>query len=110
MDPRVEEILMAKIVADNSSRPSMMDSAGLGAALGGTLGVAGGRGLRGKMAGGVANALLGAGIGAGVNQASRGQSDEAKLLAKIQTEGEVSEMDKAVIRDLVAKAYSQLRM
>ena len=110
MDPRVEEILLAKIASDNASRPSMMDSAGLGAALGGTLGVVGGRGFGGKMAGGLANALLGGAIGAGVNQATRGPSDEAKLLAKIQAEGEVSEADKAVIRDLVAKAYSQLRM
>ena len=108
MDPRVEEILMAKIAADNAAQPTMNQAGTLGATVGGTLGVLGGRGFKGKMAGGLMGALMGGAGGIGVRNAMIQEVPEARLLAKIQAQGEVTEADKAVIQNMLTEAYSKM--
>jgi outer membrane lipoprotein SlyB len=108
MDPRVEEILMAKIVADNAAQPTMSQAGTLGAAAGGALGVLGGRGFKGKMAGGLMNALMGGAAGMGIRNAMIQEVPEARLLAKIQSQGEVTDADKAVIQNMLTEAYSKM--
>ena len=126
--PSPEELLLAQIVKENQERPSVADMAGLGAAGGAAAGVlagvpihALGKGIgnmRGtnhmlkpgaRMAGGLVGALVGGGLGAvAQNAAMREAGPEAKLLARIQAQGKVSEMDKIILENMLGKAYNQL--
>ena len=125
--PSPEELLLAQLVKENQERPSVEEIAGLGALGGGAAGIlagvpvhAIGKGvgsLRGtnlmlkpgaRMAGGLVGALVGGGLGAAAQQKAMTEAPaEAKLLAKIQARGEVSEMDKIVLENLLGKALSQ---
>ena len=122
-----EELLLQQIVAENQSRPSVSEAAGLGAAGGAAAGGLAGipihalgkqvgkmRGTNatmkpgGRMAGGLVGAILGGGLGAAAQQsAANAVPAEAKILAKIQATGKVSEVDKIVLENLLGKALSQ---
>lgn len=122
-----EELLLAQLVKENQQQPSVEEIAGLGALGGGAAGILAGvpvhaigkgvGGLRGtnhmlkpgaRMAGGLVGAIVGGGLGAVAQQRAMNEAPaEAKLLAKIQARGEVSEMDKIVLENLLGKALSQ---
>ena len=62
-----------------------------------------------RMAGGLVGALVGGGLGAvAQNAAMREAGPEAKLLARIQAQGKVSEMDKILLENMLGNAYNQL--
>lgn len=125
--PSPEELLLAQIIKENQERPSVQDIAGIGAA-GGAIGgvLAGipihaiGQGIGNmtgrnrlmkpgaRMAGGLLGAIVGGGLGAAYQNAAMQEAPaEAKLLAKIQAQGDVTEMDKIVLENLLGKALSQ---
>ena len=126
--PSPEELLLAQIVRENQQRPSIEDIAGLGALGGGAAGIlagvpvhAIGKGIgnmRGtnhmlkpgaRMAGGLVGALVGGGLGALAQKRALTEAPaEAKLLARIQAQGEVSDVDKHALENLLGKSLSQL--
>ena len=70
MASSIEDILMAKAMADAEKRPDPAVAMGGGAAVGGVLGALPGiGGVRGRMAGGLVGAILGGGLGMGARQA-----------------------------------------
>ena len=122
----IEDILLARAQKDEASRPKLgvatsMDAAG-GAALGvlaGQQAHAAGRlvnrvfnrkpnpikpGMR--MAGGLVGAILGGALGAGTRQAMIQESPAARMLAKVQTEGELSYADSQQLQNILADTYS----
>jgi len=115
----IEDILLARAQQDEEQRMSTGTSAILGAGLGGTAGITvGGMGRRlnadgqiqGKtgrrMTGGLVGLILGGGLGAGARQAMLSESPSARLLAKVQTEGELTHMETRALQDVLADTYS----
>ena len=61
------------------------------------------------MAGGLVGALVGGGLGALAQKRALTEAPaEAKLLARIQAQGEVSDVDKLALENLLGKSLSQL--
>ena len=117
MDPRVEEILMARAMMDAEDSPTVADAAMLGAGLGAVGGIGAGQVVRSanqvlsapinalaarqgltpapvnrlkagpRMAGGLVGLILGGGLGAGIQAAATQNSPAARLLAKAQAQG-----------------------
>ena len=114
MDPRVEEILMARAMQDGASQPTALEALSLGAGGGATLGamLAGGGKTIGdkftrRMAGGLVGAILGGGLGVGTRQMMIDNSPAAKILAKGQTEG-LTSSDVELLKDILADTYTQM--
>ena len=64
-----------------------------------------------RMAGGLVGAILGGALGAGSRQLMIQESPAARMLAKIQVNGELSPSDEKALEDMVADTYSnQLSM
>ena len=121
MASSIEDILMAKAMADAESRPDPAVAMGGGAAVGATLGaVAGsvphniGRMLGAKasmrpgfrMAGGLVGAILGGGLGMGARQAMIQDSPAAAILAKMQAQGTLNPMDRQQLQSVLKDIYN----
>ena len=121
MASSIEDILMAKAMADAESRPDPAVAMGGGAAVGATLGaVAGsvphniGRMLGAKasmrpgfrMAGGLVGAILGGGLGLGARQAMIQDSPAASILAKMQAQGTLNPMDRQQLQSVLKDIYN----
>ena len=106
----IEDILMAKAMADNEAKPDPAVAMGLGAGLGGAAGTAAsmlmGRGLKGRMAGGLIGAITGGGLGEGVRQMMIQESDAANMLAKLQVQGTLNTMDKVQLQNILKDVYN----
>ena len=114
----IEDILLMRAQQDAADRPSTKDSAVLGAGIGGTAGIALGdlyqRLTPGKnrfapgmrMAGGLVGAILGGALGAGTRELMVKQSPAANILAKLQTQGELSAVDQQALQGILADTYS----
>jgi len=59
-----------------------------------------------RMAGGLVGAILGGALGAGAKQQLLRDSPSAELLAKLQTDGELSANDQQALQNVLANTYS----
>ena len=103
----VEEILMAKAMADAKNKPDPAVAMGTGAGLGTAGGMMMGRGVRGRLAGGLVGAILGGGLGMGVRQMMIEESPAANMLAKIQAQGNLNPMDRMQLQAVLKDIYNQ---
>ena len=60
------------------------------------------------MAGGLVGFVLGGGAGPAIAQSLAGESDEARLLAKLQVGAELNEIELAMLEDIATKHYDNL--
>ena len=103
----VEEILMAKAMADARDKPDPAVAMGTGAGLGTAGGMMMGRGVRGRLAGGLVGAILGGGLGMGVRQMMIKESPAANMLAKIQAQGDLNPRDRLQLQSVLKDIYNQ---
>ena len=61
-----------------------------------------------RMAGGLVGALLGGALGAGAAQAMKQESPAARLLAKLQIDGDLSYADKEALESVLTDTYSNV--
>ena len=106
MASSIEDILMAKAMADAQSKPDPAVAMGTGSALGALPGFMMGRGVRGRMAGGLFGAIMGGGLGLGVRQMMIKESPAANMLARLQTTGHLDEMDKYALQSVLKDIYN----
>ena len=128
MDPRVEEMLLARAMQDASEKPTTSEAVTTGAVPGAVIGAMAGQvphtvmknttgrllnrnsparpGAR--MAGGLVGAILGGGLGAGTRQMMIQDSPAASLRAKAQAEGELSYSDQQLLADVLGQTYSEM--
>jgi hypothetical protein len=128
MDPRVEEILMARAIKDASEVPTSGEAFVTGAIPGAIVGTVAGQiphsvlknttgrllnrnsavrpGVR--MAGGLVGAILGGGLGMGTRQMMIDNSPAATLLARGQAEGGLSASDQRILADILTDTYQQM--
>ena len=122
MASSIEDILMAKALADAESRPDPAVAMGGGAAAGGVLGVLGGQvphnignALTGakpslrpgfRLAGGLFGAILGGGLGMGARQMMIQESPAANILAKMQAQGDLNPMDRSQLQSVLQDFYN----
>jgi len=59
-----------------------------------------------RMAGGLVGAILGGALGAGAREVMMNESPAARLLARIQTSGEMTASDEKMLEDILADTYS----
>ena len=59
-----------------------------------------------RMAGGLVGAILGGALGAGARQLMIQESPAARVLAKVQTSGEMTASDEKMLEDILADTYS----
>jgi hypothetical protein len=121
MASSIEDILMAKAMADAQNRPDPAVAMGGGAAVGGVLGAVAGSvphkignmlgakpsmrpGFR--MAGGLVGAILGGGLGMGARQMMIQESPAANMLAKMQAQGTLNPMDRAQLQTVLKDIYN----
>ena len=122
----IEDILLARAQQDEASRPSAGQAAGVGAAGGALLGMMAGQPVHNagvllnkmsgrkanpvkpgmRMAGGLVGAILGGALGAGAQQMMIKESPAARMLAKVQTTGELSYADQQALENILADTYS----
>ena len=107
MASSIEDILMAKALADAESRPDPAVAMGTGASLGG-LGAAmltpGGPRMR--LAGGLVGTILGGGLGMGIRQMMIKESPAANMLAKLQAQGQLNPMDRMQLQTVLKDIYN----
>ena len=127
MDPRVEEMLLAKAIADGQNQITNQDAALIGAGLGVTSSFLPGiipntqmniappnamhrvDNARKRMAGGFVGAVLGGALGPAVRQVAIQDSPAAALLAKAQAQGgELSVEDTQNLQNILAETYSEM--
>lgn len=107
MASSIEDILLAKAMADAESRPDPAVAMGGGAAVGGVLGALPGiGGVRGRMAGGLLGAVLGGALGAGARQMMIQDSPAANMLAKMQAQGTLNPMDRQQLQSVLKGIYN----
>ena len=122
----IEDILLARAQQDEANRPGIGTAASLGATGGALLGMVAGSPVHNagvllnkmsgrqpnrvkpgmRMAGGLVGAVLGGALGAGAQQAMIQESPAARMLAKIQTTGELSYADQQALENILADTYS----
>ena len=122
----IEDILLARAQQDEASRPSAGTAASLGATGGALLGMMAGQPVHNagvlinkmsgrkanpikpgmRMAGGLVGAVLGGALGAGAQQMMIKESPAARMLAKVQTTGELSYADQQALENILADTYS----
>ena len=107
MASSIEEILMAKAMADARDRPDPAVAMGTGAALGTVGGMMMGRGVRGRMAGGLVGAILGGSLGGGIRNAFVQDSAAGNMLARIQSQPNLNAMDRAQLESVLKDIYNQ---
>ena len=59
-----------------------------------------------RMAGGLVGAILGGALGAGARELMIQESPAARMLARIQTSGEMTAADEKMLEDILADTYS----
>jgi len=59
-----------------------------------------------RMAGGLVGAILGGALGAGAKQQLLANSPSAELLAKLQTDGDLSANDQQALQNVIANTYN----
>ena len=59
-----------------------------------------------RMAGGLVGAILGGALGAGTREVMMNESPAARMLARIQTTGELTASDEKMLEDILADTYS----
>ena len=131
MASSLEEILMAKAMADAEKRIDPAVAMGGGAAVGATLGALTGavpqrlttifdgnkpietdvdlrKVLRPgfRMAGGLVGAILGGGLGMGARQMMVQESPAANILAKMQAQGTLNPMDRQQLQSVLKDIYN----
>lgn len=122
----IEDILLARAQQDEADRPKLGTATSIGAAGGAALGVLAGQQVHGagrlvnrvlghkanpvkpgfRMAGGLVGAILGGALGAGTRQMMINESPAARMLAKVQTEGDLSYADQQALQNILADTYS----
>ena len=118
----IEDILLARAQQDEQNRMSIGTGALIGAGLTGAAGLSVGdlgqrlkAGILGKgsrfqpgmrMAGGLVGAVLGGALGAGASQMMQQESPAARLLAKLQVQGDLSASDQQALQNVLADTYS----
>ena len=114
----IEDILLARSMADQERRIDSKEGAILGAGIAGTAGIAIGDlaqrispsknplkpGMR--MAGGLVGAILGGALGAGTAALMKQNSPAANILAKLQTDGDLNPADQQALQSILADTYS----
>ena len=123
----LEQILLAKAASDAEQGPRLSDMTALGAGVGAALGTMSGgvahtlarlgkkppEGLNKlrpgmRFAGGLAGAVLGGALGAGAQRTMANEpSGAGRLLAKMQAQGGLNEMDKIQLESILAETYSK---
>ena len=123
-----EQALMYQLQKKLKQTPSLGTAAGYGATTGAALGAlamspvhAGGmmiNKMRGRsnnpikpgyrMAGALVGAILGGGLGAGIRQAALQESPAARILAKVQTTGELDAYDRAALENILTDTYTDM--
>jgi len=101
----VQDILMAKAMADARDRPDPAVAMGTGAALGGAAGLLGGG--KGRLAGGLFGMIMGGGLGLGVRSMMVQESPAANMLAKMQAQGTLNPMDRNQLQSVLRDIYNQ---
>ena len=123
----IEDILLARSMADSDKQPDMGQGALIGAGLAGAAGIGytdlaarlrpqtqmdvmPPRGYRLKpghrMAGGLVGAILGGALGAGTASMMKQNSPAADILAKLQVQGELNAVDQQALQSILADTYS----
>ena len=122
----IEDILLARAQQDASSQSGPGTAASLGATGGALLGMLAGQPVHNagvlinkmkgrqpnpvkpgvRMAGGLVGAVLGGALGAGAQQMMIKESPAARMLAKVQTQGELSYADQQALENILADTYS----
>ena len=123
----IEDILLARSMADSNEQPDMGQGALIGAGLAGAAGIGytdlaarlrpqtqmdvmPPRGHRLKpghrMAGGLVGAILGGALGAGTASMMKENSPAANILAKLQVQGELNAVDQQALQSILADTYS----
>ena len=102
----IEDILMAKAMADHEAKPDPAVAMGGGAGVGGALGMLMGKGAKGRMAGGLMGGIIGGGLGEGVRRMFVQESEAANMLAKLQVQGSLNTMDKAQLQNILKDIYN----
>ena len=80
----------------------------IGGTLGGISGVLTPGGPVKRMAGGLVGAILGGQLGNTIRQMAMQKSPAGALLAKAQAQGELSDVDKAALQQVLADTYSEM--
>ena len=80
----------------------------IGGTLGGISGVLTPGGPVKRMAGGLVGAILGGQLGNTIRQMAIQESPAGALLAKAQAQGELSDVDKAALQQVLADTYSEM--
>ena len=108
MASSIEDILMAKAMADAEKRPDPAVAMGGGAAVGGVLGALPGiGGARGRMAGGLIGAITGGALGGGVANMFAQSSPAGNMLARIQASGgDINSMDRMQLEAVLKNIYN----
>ena len=122
----IEVILLARAQQEEANRPSTGTAASLGATGGALLGMMAGQPVHNagvlinkmsgrkanpvkpgmRMASGLVGAVLGGALGAGAQQMMIKESPAARMLAKVQTTGELSYADQQALENILADTYS----
>ena len=123
----IEDILLARSMADNDQQMDPGQGALLGAGIAGAAGIGytdlaarlrpqtqmdvmPPRGYRLKpghrMAGGLVGAILGGALGAGTASMMKENSPAADILAKLQVQGELNAVDQQALQSILADTYS----
>jgi hypothetical protein len=124
----LEDILIARAQQDGQGQMDSGTAAGIGATAGSILGMVAGQPVHNagvlinkmngrqpnrvkpgvRMAGGLVGAVLGGALGAGAREAMMSESPAARMLAKIQTQGELSYAEQQQLEDILADTYSNI--
>ena len=128
MASSIEDILLAKAMADAEQRETDNTGIAVGALTGATFGAAAtpmrnttdlkersllnarGANLGRRMAGGLVGAIVGGGLGAGIQNIATKESPAAALLAKMQAQGTLNPMDRAQLQSVLRQLYNQTGM
>lgn len=129
MASSIEDILMAKALADAESKPDPAVAMSVGGVGGALLGAAAGAPLNSagmlmnkalgkssrilrpgyRMAGGLVGAIAGGALGAGLANMMKQSSPAGNMLAKIQANGgELNAMDRMQLQSLLADIYGNM--
>lgn len=122
----IEDILLARAQQDEQGQMSTGTAGSIGATAGGILGMVAGQPVHNagvlinkmngrqpnrvkpgvRMAGGLVGAILGGALGAGARESMMSESPAARMLAKIQAQGELSYADQQQLENILAETYS----
>ena len=102
----IEDILLQRAALDQEQAIDPGTAAALGAGTGATIGAIGNKNKR--MAGGLVGLILGGGLGAGIRQQMMSESPAARMLAKLQTTGSLTQGERNELEDILTETYTQI--